>query len=87
MIRPTAPINNNIVQNTCQVICGWFTRSDSRDKAALFLNVVGYFQRVECDRCVEVCEEIQPIQCRSLIHTVIDRKLKDYTSYPEFRYL
>ena len=46
-----------VIQNACQIISRGLARTDARNEAALFLDIVCNLDRVEGDRCVEICEE------------------------------
>ena len=48
---------NNVVQDSVQIITGRLTRSDTGDKTALLFHIVRNLKGIEGNRCIEVGEE------------------------------
>ena len=48
---------DDVPQNGVEVICGGLAGSYSRDKSALFLHIVGDFDWIKGNRCVEVSKQ------------------------------
>jgi hypothetical protein len=48
---------NNVIQDPAQIFACRLSGTDTRDKAAVLLEIVRNFDRVEGDRGIEICEE------------------------------
>lgn len=48
---------NNVVQDSVQIITGRLTRSDTGDKTALLFHIVRNLKGIEGNRCIEISKE------------------------------
>ena len=46
-----------VIQNACQIISRGLARTDARNEAALFLDIVCYFQWIKGNGSIEICKE------------------------------
>ena len=53
---------DDVVEDPAQIIARRLAGTDTRDEAAALFQVICNLQRIECDRCIEVCEEFSDYQ-------------------------
>ena len=51
------PDKNNIIQDLGQIICCWFSRTNTRYETALFFNIICNFYRIKRNRSIKIRKE------------------------------